>query len=1273
MPTLYLSPHPDNFQNHRVLIAARYAPALPEVVELPEQGLPPQPPAPCPLPKLPALESRLGVWVSGPAAVAHLLSPERLRGQGPAGGALVQQWVSYAEGEIAPAACTAAFSALGLAEQSKQVVERAVAELRRALAVLDGHLKLRTYLVDEAVTLADVTVACALLLPYKYVLDPPSRAPYPNVLRWFLTCVNQPQFQAVLGPVKLCEQARGGDTPRPKTQEHVGPAEKGPAVGSAPGPGEAPVKSASQLKKEAKKKEKLEKFQQKKEKSQQQQGEKKVKAEKKEKKDPGVLTYDAPTHPGEKKDVTGPMPDAYSPQYVEAAWYPWWESQGFFKPEYGRQCVSERNPKGLFMMCIPPPNVTGSLHLGHALTNAIQDALTRWHRMRGETTLWNPGCDHAGIATQVVVEKKLWRERGQTRHDLGREAFVREVWKWKNEKGDRIYHQLKKLGSSMDWDRACFTMDPKLSCAVQEAFVRLHEEGVIYRSKRLVNWSCTLHSAISDIEVDKKELPGRTLLPVPGYKDKVEFGVLVSFAYKLEDSEEEVVVATTRVETMLGDTAVAVHRQDPRYQHLHGKCVLHPFTGRRMPIVCDDFVDMGFGTGAVKITPAHDHNDYEVGQRHGLDCITIIDDSGSLINVPPPFLGMKRFEARGAVLEALKQKGLFKEVKDNPMVVPVCSRSKDVVEPLLKPQWYVRCEGLARGAADAVRRGDLRILPPFHCKTWFQWMDNIRDWCISRQLWWGHRIPAYFVTVDDPSVPPGEDTDGRYWVSGRSEEEAKDKAAKAFGVTPDKISLRQDDDVLDTWFSSGLFPFSIFGWPNSSEDLQVFYPGTLLETGHDILFFWVARMVMLGLKLTGKLPFREVYLHAVVRDAHGRKMSKSLGNVIDPLDVISGITLEGLHAQLLESNLEPAEVERARQGQKSDYPAGIPECGTDALRFALCAYTSQGRDINLDVNRILGYRHFCNKLWNATKFAVRALGPGFQPPPGPEPGGAESLIDRWILSRLSLAVELSDAGFRAYDFPAVTTAVYNFWLYELCDVYLECLKPVFAEGGASAVTAARSTLYTCLDAGLRLLAPFMPFVSEELFQRLPRRGPHAPPSICVTPYPSTEQFCWRDRGLEGTVEFSLGIVRAVRSLRADYNLTRTRADCFLQCPDSGAADAASRCSPYIRSLSSSGRVRVLGPGEAPPAGCAVAVASDKCTVHLLLKGLIDAEKEISKLAGKQGELQKQIERLQERMETPDYGTKVPPKVQEADAAKLQQSRTELQKVMEAVETFQRMI
>uniref|UniRef100_A0AAY4AF60 valine--tRNA ligase n=1 Tax=Denticeps clupeoides TaxID=299321 RepID=A0AAY4AF60_9TELE len=804
-----------------------------------------------------------------------------------------------------------------------------------------------------------------------------------------------------------------------------------------------------------------------------------------EKKELGVITYSIPTPAGEKKDVISPLPDSYSPQYVEAAWYPWWENQGFFKPD-------EPNPRGIFMMCIPPPNVTGSLHLGHALTNAIQDCLTRWHRMRGETTLWNPGCDHAGIATQVVVEKKLMRERGLSRHDLGREKFIEEVWKWKNEKGDRIYHQLKKLGSSLDWERACFTMDPKLSYAVQEAFIRMHEEGVIYRSKRLVNWSCTLNSAISDIETQVLTPPA----------------TIVSLCKTLNPlgKDEEVIVATTRIETMLGDTAVAVHPSDPRYQHLKGKTIIHPFCDRKMPVVFDEFVDINFGTGAVKITPAHDHNDYEVGVRHNLAFINILDENGYLINVPPPFLGLKRFDARKAVLQALKDRGQFKEIKDNPMVVPVCSRSKDIVEPLLKPQWYVDCTEMGKQAADAVRDGRLKIIPDHHLKTWFNWMDNIRDWCISRQLWWGHRIPAYFITVDHSS-----DTDGHYWVSGRSEEEAREKAAKRFNVSSERISLRQDEDVLDTWFSSGIFPLSIFGWPNESEDLNVFYPGTLLETGHDILFFWVARMVMMGLKLTGKLPFREVYLHAVVRDAHGRKMSKSLGNVIDPLDVITGISLEGLHNQLTDSNLDPLEIEKAKQGQKSDYPSGIPECGTDALRFALCAYTSQGRDINLDVNRILGYRHFCNKLWNAVKFAMKALGENFAPLEKSQLSGAESVSDRWILSRLSAAVVLCASGFEAYDFPGITTAIYNFWLYELCDVYLECVKPVLSrsDGDSDAQSQAdvcRQTLYTCLDVGLRLLSPIMPFVTEELFQRLPRRSTKdSPPSISVTSYPESSE------------------------------------------------------------------------------------------------------------------------------------------------------------------------
>eukprot|EP00066_Takifugu_rubripes_P003644 XP_003966382.2 PREDICTED: valine--tRNA ligase [Takifugu rubripes] len=1036
MATLYVSPHLDDFRSLLALVAAEYCSSSRP------RTLTKDPPASLNSSSRPTLllGAREGDSVlSGASAVSWYLA---LQGKKAGGNAKQQsqvwQWLSFADNELTPVSCAVVFPLMGMTGLDKKIQQNSRVELMRVLKVLDQALEPRTFLVGESITLADMAVAMAVLLPFKYVLEPSDRNVLMNVTRWFTTCINQPEFLKVLGKISLCEKMVPV-TAKTSTEEAAAVHPDAAALNGPP-------KTEAQLKKEAKKREKLEKFQQKKEmeakKKMQPVAEKKAKPEKREL---GVITYDIPTPSGEKKDVVSPLPDSYSPQYVEAAWYPWWEKQGFFKPEFGRKSIGEQNPRGIFMMCIPPPNVTGSLHLGHALTNAIQDTLTRWHRMRGETTLWNPGCDHAGIATQVVVEKKLMREKGTSRHDLGREKFIEEVWKWKNEKGDRIYHQLKKLGSSLDWDRACFTMDPKLSYAVQEAFIRMHDEGVIYRSKRLVNWSCSLNSAISDIEVDKNELSGRTLLPVPGYKEKVEFGVLVSFAYKVDGSDEEVVVATTRIETMLGDTAVAVHPSDSRYQHLKGKTVLHPFCDRKMPVVFDDFVDMSFGTGAVKITPAHDHNDYEVGVRHNLAFINILDENGLLINVPPPFWysGMKRFDARKAVLQALKDRDQFKEIKDNPMVVPVCSRSKDIVEPLMKPQWYVSCSDMGKQAADAVREGRLKIIPDHHLKTWFNWMDNIRDWCISRQLWWGHRIPAYFITVSDASVKPGEDMDGHYWVSGRTPEEAREKAAKRFNVSPDKIALRQDEDVLDTWFSSGIFPFSIFGWPNETEDLNVFYPGTLLETGHDILFFWVARMVMMGLKLTGKLPFKEVYLHAVVRDAHGRKMSKSLGNVIDPLDVITGIALEGLHAQLMDSNLDPLEVEKAKQGQKADYPNGIPECGTDALRFALCAYTSQGRDINLDVNRILGYRHFCNKLWNAVKFAMRTLGDQFVPADKAQLSGEESVSDRWILSRLSTAVAQCDAAFRTYDFPAITTAIYNFWLYELCDVYLESVKPVF--------------------------------------------------------------------------------------------------------------------------------------------------------------------------------------------------------------------------------------
>ncbi|CAN0389372.1 unnamed protein product [Lampetra fluviatilis] len=1227
---------------------------------------------------LPVLESNSGFKLSGAHAIAYYLArlgsapgPDRWAGlgQGEEQEASVLQWVALAEGTLLPATVATCYPSVAGGDQRK-VASRARAEIFSALSALDSTLRQRTFLVGERLSLADVSVATALMLPYAHVLDAAARGRHPHATRWFLTCAHQPQFLSVLGPVALTRQPAGAeDDAKPKTP--------------------------AQLKKEAKRREKLDKFQQKQEKVKEprpdQQQQKKGKVEKKELE---VITYDVDTPRGEKKDVSGPMPDAYSPRYVEAAWYPWWEKQGFFKPEYGRASVSEKNPKGVFMMCIPPPNVTGSLHLGHALTNAVEDTLTRWHRMRGETTLWNPGCDHAGIATQVVVERKVKKELGLSRHDLGRDKFIEHVWAWKREKGDRIYHQLRTLGSSLDWDRACFTMDPKLSRAVQEAFVRLHDDGVIYRGNRLVNWSCSLNSAISDIEVDKRELSGRTLLPVPGYSGKVEFGVLVSFAYKVEDSDEEVVVATTRVETMLGDTGVAVHPDDPRYTHLRGRFVLHPFCGRRLPIVHDDFVDTNFGTGAVKLTPGHDPTDFECGSRHGLETVTILDSSGTLINVPPPFLGMRRFDARVSVLRALEERGLARGVTDNPMVVPICSRSKDVVEPLLRPQWYVRCADMAAAASASVRSGELAIVPHAFRKTWFSWMDNIRDWCISRQLWWGHRIPAYHVTIQGgghTTASPGDDVD-ELWVSGRSEEEARAKAAKKFNVDPQLIQLRQDEDVLDTWFSSGLFPFSIFGWPDETEELRVFYPGALLETGHDILFFWVARMVMLGLRLLGKLPFKEVYLHAIVRDAHGRKMSKSLGNVIDPVSVIHGITLQELHDSLQDGNLDPVEVQKAIEGQKADFPNGIPECGTDALRFALCAYTAQGRDINLDVNRILGYRHFCNKMWNATRFCLKVLGPDFRPAAtAAVPDGAGEM-ERWVLSRLSAAVSACDAAFRSYDFPAITTAIYSFWLYELCDVYLECVKPLAggsAEGAAPpspGLAACRQALYSCLEGGLRLAAPLMPFLTEELYQRLPRRPVPAavvvpavaarppPVSIAVSPYPEEHEFSFRDVDVEVRVEFALSVVRTARSLRADYSLTKTKAPLFVVCSDPQAGALLEPLLPHVRTLSSSLSVSLADAAHALTlAGCAVAVVNDRCTVHMQLTGLIDAGKELAKLRRRHGEVERSAERLGERRSAAEYAERVPQSVQSADTEKLNQLQAELQKITEAMRIFEKML
>jgi valyl-tRNA synthetase len=752
-----------------------------------------------------------------------------------------------------------------------------------------------------------------------------------------------------------------------------------------------------------------------------------------------AVAYENTTPLGQKKDCSGEMDSAYHPQAVEAAWDSWWTAQGFCTADPA--VAAAAGEVGRFVMVIPPPNVTGSLHLGHALTSSIEDCLARWHRMCGKPVVWLPGTDHAGIATQTVVEKRLKKERGLSRHDLGREAFMAEVWKWKEQYGSRITQQLRNMGVSTDWSRERFTMDAGLSASVKEAFVRLHENGLVYRENRLVNWCCTLRSAISDIEVDYLELEKRTRLAVPGHDPakRYEFGCITSFAYRLAEGQEgvgegsgtpaEIVVATTRPETMLGDTAVAVHPEDPRYKALHGKLLVHPFDGRRIPIICDaELVDMNFGTGAVKITPAHDPNDFACGRRHGLDFLTVFSEEGA-VSAPGEFSGLMRFDAREAVTKALEAKGLLRGKEDNKMRLGLCSRTGDVIEPLIKPQWYVKCDTMAARAVEAVRGGALRIEPKEHEKTWFHWMEGIKDWCVSRQLWWGHRIPAFKVSLVGQAPLPDV---SRSWVVARSEEEARAQAAARFGCPPGDISLKQDEDVLDTWFSSGLFPFSTFGWPNTEHpDFKAFYPNTILETGWDILFFWVARMVMLGQELTGQLPFRTVYLHAMVRDKYGKKMSKSSGNVVDPLEVIHGCSLEALHQKVHEGNLPPKEVEGAIKAQKADFPDGIPECGADALRFGLLAYTVQGRDVNLDINRVVGYRQFCNKLWNATRFAMAHLTKD-KYSPKPMEDTLEELIsspslalrDRWILSRLNHATTAASAWHPLHSPPSNCAAAF---------------------------------------------------------------------------------------------------------------------------------------------------------------------------------------------------------------------------------------------------------
>lgn len=956
-----------------------------------------------------------------------------------------------------------------------------------------------------------------------------------------------------------------------------------------------------------------------------------------------------------KKQLTGEMAAGYQPKDVESEWYQWWEQSGFFRPRSDREPGFDGKK---FVIVLPPPNVTGYLHLGHALTGAVQDTIIRYQRMMGRDTLYLPGTDHAGIATQVVVEKRLKAETGKSRHDYGRDEFLKHVWSFKETHAGVIQRQLRLIGSSLDWSRERFTMDSQCGKAVVEAFVKLHEDGLVYRATRLVNWCCALQSAISDLEVDFDDVAKNAKVTIPGYDKKVDMGVLTHVAYKIVGTDQEIVVATTRPETILGDTAVAIHPEDPRYKAFHGMKVQCPFRDDQIPIILDaTLVDMNFGTGAVKITPAHDPNDFESGLRHNLRQLIVFDLKGNVC-MDGPFLGMHRFDCRKAIVAELEKVGLLREVTPYEYRVGRCSRTGDIVEPMLMPQWFVDCSTMAAKSVAAVRNKELRLTPESHEAVWYHWLENIKPWCVSRQLWWGHRIPAYLVALNGK---PLSDTDS--WIVARNEEEARAKAAVKFSLTAEQaavVELSQDPDVLDTWFSSALWPFSTMGWPTETLDLAKFFPGTLLETGHDILFFWVARMVMTSLHFTGKLPFEEVYLHAMVRDKDGRKMSKSLGNVIDPLDVIFGISLEELHAKVQTGNLDPKELPRALKFQKEAFPNGIAECGSDALRFGLLSYTQSGRNVNLDIERVVGYRQFCNKLWNVVRYALYfALGKDYTPKQldfTPADAPQLSTECKWILSRLDLALEECNTGFTegTYDFAQTTNAAYRFWLYELCDVFLELTKPTMQlEAGNENKQRTQDVLLFVIEKGLRMLHPMMPFVTEELWHRLPQSASFATESIMLAQYPLPSG--WKSETVESTMKQVLEVVSNVRSTKASYGLTnKHRPEVWIVARTEAALNIMRDHTYIVQTLGVVGAVAAITAEEeatAVPQGCGFSVVSKETGVQMMLKGLIDVAKEVAKLAKNVDGVKKQIEGMDKKMTIPNYETKVPEEIRVANTEK----------------------
>ncbi|MEL6301011.1 MAG: valine--tRNA ligase [Pseudomonadota bacterium] len=908
------------------------------------------------------------------------------------------------------------------------------------------------------------------------------------------------------------------------------------------------------------------------------------------------------------------MQKTYEPQAIEETHYKRWEAAGYFAAGSGDDG---------FCIVIPPPNVTGTLHMGHAFQDTIMDTLTRYHRMRGVPTLWQPGTDHAGIATQMVVERQLNGE-GKTRHDLGRDAFVDRVWDWKRTSGGRISDQLRRLGASVDWSRDRFTMDEGLSEVVRDVFIRLHDEGLIYRGKRLVNWDPVLRTALSDLEVLSED----------------ESGHLWHFQYPLSDGSRTLTVATTRPETMLGDTAVAVHPDDERYQHLIGQTIKLPIVGREIPIIADDYVDPEFGTGCVKITPAHDFNDYEIGQRHSLDQINVLTDDAHIVSdMPEPFAGLDRFEARKRVVETFESLGLLERIDDHTLKVPRGDRSGTVVEPYLTDQWYVRVGPLAEPAIAAVEEGRIRFVPENWSKTYFNWMNNLQDWCISRQLWWGHRIPAWY-----------DDAGGIY--VGRDEADVRQKHALA-----DDVALRQDDDVLDTWFSSALWPFSTLGWPEQTAELKTFYPTTVLVTGFDIIFFWVARMIMMGMKFAGDVPFREVYIHGLIRDQDGQKMSKSKGNVLDPIDLIDGIELEDLVTKRTTGLMQPHLAPRIEKATRRQFPDGIPEYGTDALRFTFASLATNGRDIRFDLGRIEGYRNFCNKLWNASRFVLQATeGVDLEI----AEASAGSLPERWIQSRLAQMVTEVDRQFARYRLDLAAQAMYEFTWYEFCDWFVELAKSTLYDDSAAAPTKAsmaRTALET-LDALLRALHPIMPFVTEEIGLKVAERLSLSRETLCTAPWPEAGTS---DSEAEQDMTWLQGVIGGVRQIRGEMDIAPGKPVPVL------LADANDEDERRVQALepllSRLANLESLELVATSPEACAVAL-HDNLKLCVPMAGLIDVEKELDRLRKLRDKTSQDLAKTEGKLSNASFVERAP----EAVVAEERRRAAEHQSTLERLES-----